>query len=801
MSPAPAPRHYAAVFVISLALLMQEIAVARTLSVALFSHYAFVAISLAMFGIGLSGLAVYLFPVHFAASRLDRQVVSYAAGFGVSAVLSVLVFLNHQVVQELSAAGLLSLAFAYGVLAVPFFLGGVCVSLLMTHFSARIDRIYFADLAGAGAGCLAVVTVMQGVPAPEVPLIVALLATGSAVLIAARTAGARRLGPALALAAAVALVATNAATDLFRMRFVKSWTYRYSELERWNAFSRVSVIPDPRASGARLAGDGERAAGPDMKMLDIDGAAWTPMLRFDGEPGELAFLRGSVIYAAHALRPGARVLIVGTGGGRDILAAKAFAQPSVLGIELNPLMREIVQEAYGDYSGRPYTLDGVEVIIDEARSRFRALDRRFDVIQLSLIDTFALNGAGGFVFSENYLYTTESFREFHRLLAPDGVLSVSRYFVPSYRLEILKVVAMIRAAWEAEGARDVAAEVVVLRQGLDGTVLARRGAYTGAELDRIRQFARENGVALVYDPSSDEPSEIGDLLRTESFAAYLDGHPFLIRPATDDRPFFFSFLRGRLAPGDVPEPSSDPFQFLRQWQDALILLYGLVAVVTLMAVLFFFVPLLAFGRRSERIPASTALPLLLYFACLGYGFMMIEIPLLQRFMLLLGYPVYALAVVLFALLLFSGCGSLLSLRLGGPPGRNLTRVLTGIVVIAALYVLAVPALIDALLGTPIALRIAATIGLLAPIGLPLGMAYPLGITVLRTFDDALVPWAWGINGALSVVASVGAIFLGSRIGFSAAFLTGVAAYALALAIIALVQRDGVPSPVVEAAAR
>jgi hypothetical protein len=293
-------------------------------------------------------------------------------------------------------------------------------------------------------------------------------------------------------------------------------------------------------------------------------------------------------------------------------------------------------------------------------------------------------------------------------------------------------------------------------------------------------------MQVLFAPALAAKSEpVAALLGAADLDAYFNGYPFLIQPPTDDRPFFFHFLRGRLAAGDIPDRKRDPFQFLAHWNEAQWLLYMLIAVVSMLAAVFFFVPLLlARPRLRTQGGLLTTLPLLLYFACLGYGFMMLEIPLLQRFMLLLGYPVYALAVVLFALLLSSGTGSLLSTRFAAAPRRALVRILAGIVVLACVYVVVLPTLISAALGASIYLRIALTVALLAPIGVLLGMAYPLGIGVLRGRGEELVPWAWALNGALSVVASVLAIFLGSRFGFTAAFLTGVAAYALALAIMA-----------------
>jgi hypothetical protein len=222
-------------------------------------------------------------------------------------------------------------------------------------------------------------------------------------------------------------------------------------------------------------------------------------------------------------------------------------------------------------------------------------------------------------------------------------------------------------------------------------------------------------------------------------------------------------------------------------------MYALLVVVSAIAIVFFLGPLLFFARGSgASIAVSTAAPLLFYFACLGYGFLMIEIPLLQRFVLFLGYPVYALAVVLFAVLFFSGLGSLLVERMTTPPHAVLRRVVAAIVLLSLLYVAGLPSVIRHFLGASIAVRIALTVALLAPIGLLLGMAYPLGIRILRGFGEGLVPWAWGLNGVMSVVASVLAVFIGSRIGFTAVFLTGIAAYVLAIASITLALR-GRPS--------
>ena len=789
----PSRRHYAAIFLVSMALLVLEISVARILSVALYSHYAFVAISLAMFGLGVSSLVVYLLPNHFSPERVDEQVVTYTRLFSVTAAISVAIFLQIPIVQELSASGFISLSAAYTVLAIPFFFGGICIALLMTHFSAHIGSIYWADLFGASAGCLIVVVVMQVLPAPQVALVAAALATVVSFAIARASGASVGRADWLTVTAVAGLVLAGATTEMLTMRYVKNWDFAYADYEAWNAFSRISAfdVDQNAAQVLPLKNPSDTYSDEDYPatmMLDIDGAAWTPMMNYNGDIESIQFLRESVLYAAHHLNPNSNVLIIGTGGGRDILAALAFEQRSVLGIELNPLMRHMVEERYADYSGQPYTQPKVRVILDEARSRLHQINRKFGIIQLSLIDTFSLNAAGGFVFSENNLYTRQAFQQYYRHLTNDGILSITRYFVPDYPVEILRTLNLMRSAWEAEGVDSILDRVLVLKVGMSCTVLIKKTKYTETELAVVDRLIEDYGVSVLYGPGRwvGHP-DVVDVLRAEDPVAFSAAYPYRIDTPTDDRPFFFSFLRGRLE--KVPTLQEDPFQFLRLWNDAINLVYMLITVVATLATVFFFGPLILLARRGfDGVPATTTMAYLLYFAMLGYGFMMIEIPLLQQFILFLGYPVYALAVVLFALLLFSGTGSLLTTRFTGDPRANLSKTLVAIVGTSLVYAYGLPMVIDQFLGISIAMKIPIAVFLLMPVGLLLGMAYPLGISLLRSESESLVPWAWGMNGAMSVVASVLATFIGSRLGFTVALLTGVSAYGLGLACIAFAGR-------------
>jgi spermidine synthase len=793
MDATPSRKHYAAIFLISFCLLVLEISFARLLSVIMVSHYAFVAISMAMFGLGLSALVVYLRPDHFSLDRLDEHLNNYFSAFAVAAALCPFVFLQFRVAQELSLEGFFKLSFAYGLLAIPFFLGGICVAMLMTHFSSKIGRIYFADLAGASLGCLGVVFLMETVASTYISLVVATLVAIGTLGAAWRAPQPRLSAPLVACAVCVGLIVAAGTTDLYKIRYIKNWSIQYSsEYEGWNSFSRVGAFNTPKNAAQTVPLKHPNAwytdkDYPATMMLDIDGAAWTPMMNFDGNIESIQFLRDSILYTAHHLKPDARVLLIGLGGGRDILAAKAFGQPYIKGIEINPLMLDVVNRQYGDYSGRPYTLPGVDVSIDEARSRLHRLDDIFDVIQLSLIDTLSLNSAGGVVFSENNLYTVEAFREYFEHLSDDGILSLHRYFVPAYPVEIQRLAILARRAWAEEGVGDFEKHIVVLRSFVNGTLLVKKSPFTPEDLAILDRLEADRVFQVLYRPgATDGPiAGVTEVITTPDLDRYVANHDFVIHAPTDDQPFFWNFLRSRL---DSPPPlSKDPNGFMRMWDDALALMYMLIFVVTGFAVAFFIGPLLLTARRGiAGVQLRHTIVFMLYFACLGYGFLLIEIPLMQRFTLLLGKPIYSLAVVLFALLLFSGLGSLWSARFVDRNRQAVLGALVAILVLSVGYAAYLPQVIEAMLGAGIVARVATTIALLAPIGIPLGMTYPLGISVLREFSEDLVPWAWGMNGVMSVVASVMAAFLASRIGFTAAFLTGVGAYAMALACLGLV---------------
>jgi SAM-dependent methyltransferase len=481
------------------------------------------------------------------------------------------------------------------------------------------------------------------------------------------------------------------------------------------------------------------------------------------------------------------VLIIGSGGGRDILVALLYGARHVRAVEVNPLVYQTAAELFGDFTGHVYSGPRVEPVVGDARSYIANSHERFDVILASLIDTWAASSAGAFALTENLLYTTDAFRDYHAHLEDDGILSISRW----HPFETPRLLATAFAAWREAGAADPRQHAMLLRSPVQSgfasavsTLLMKKRPFTPEEIRAVEAFCAESGLFLAL-----APDRIADPVVQEFFAAG-DGARTRwagvdMSPASDERPFFFNMVRpstqllrmlGLRTPSDAVEGG-----FEGNLTATRVLIQLFFAVLLLLS-LMVGVPL-ALRSGALRTPGWRAI--LGYFACLGLGYIVIEVGLLQRLILLLGKPVYALAVILSTMLLASGCGSFAAGRFG------VIRLQTRLVLLLAfssallfVYAFLLPPLLGALLGSPFAVRLLASVALVALPGFLLGMPFPSGIRALELAGrPGLVPWVWGINGAMSVMASVSAIILAIEVGYTAVFLLGAACYGLAALLI------------------
>ena len=732
-----------------------QVLLTRVLSAVLAYHFSFLAISLALLGVGAGGLVVYL-RQGWAAGPVEPRLARWSAGLAALLVVMPLALVRLDYSTGLGAGVTVDFALTLVAIcvlaAVPFCVAGVVIALAVRGYARWIGTVYAFDLLGAAVGALAVVPLLWLVSGTTLLVALSLLAALAALLFG----GGRIAVGAIALAAvAVALAAT---TSLYALPPHTTGPDVEPVAERWTPLSRVLGYPPP--------------AGSDFALLFYDRVYAPVPVRAPGAPlPDWRALRLGPQSVGYELAGPGHTLVIGGGGGRDIENALSAGQRRVDVIELNRAIREVVDEDLARWSGSPYSLPGVSVDIGDGRSRLAARDTRYDVIHIGFTDTLSANSAAGFALTEANLYTREAYGEYFEHLAPGGVLSVSRL----HRLvgdEALRATVLALAALEDEGVERPERNVVVMLgrdifNELYGTVLVRREPWSTAELDHIRTLARERGEGVAYAPGGPYQLEWADLAAAPGYEEFCRSYRLDVCPPTDDRPFFFNMTRlGDLAAAPPPGYffTTDPVRVL-----ALTL-----AVLLVLCAAAFGLPLLLAPSRAHP-PLRT----MVFFAAIGLGFLLLEIALIQRFVLFLGFPTYALSIVLFSLLLSTGVGSLLSARVADPR-RALLTALTFACGLLAVAAVGLQPLLAALIDLPFAARVALSVAMLAPAGVALGMAMPIGLTRLSGLHPGAVPWAWAVNGVTSVLASVLAVGVAITWGLTAVVVLALACYLAAL---------------------
>jgi hypothetical protein len=547
---------------------------------------------------------------------------------------------------------------------------------------------------------------------------------------------------------------------------------------KWNSFSRVAVYD--RSHGDWSLSARYTGALPETRFMDIDSAASTPILHFDGDLSKVDYLRYELTGLAYHLMEGRRkgssltentfsALVIGPGGGRDLLTALVFGAARVEGVEVNPIIaRDVMLGQFRDFSGSIYANPRVSVAIDDGRSYVRRSNERYDVIQASLVDTWAATAAGAYTLTENTLYTKEAFDDYLDHLSEGGILTITRWVFDGLRLVSLAQAACASRGWS------LADRLAVVQQDRVATFLLKKTPFTPDDVARLRNTAAALDFTILYVPGQrDAANDYARLALSSDPTAFYNSYGLDVRPTTDNRPFFFHTTK-----------IHDQFQ--TAFGRSMLFGNGLSALMTLMMISSGFVVLFVVGPlalSAGELGGSHWPRWLCYFGLLGAGFMLVEVSLLQRFVLLLGHPVYSLTVTLFSLLLGTGAGSLLSQRFGdGELQRRVQLVLLGIVAIAILGIVALPPIIAVSISASHTARIALAVLLIAPAGVLMGMPLPAGVRLLAAGNAELVPWAWGMNGALSVIGATVAVFIAMNWGFSVTLLTGAAAY-LAAAVL------------------
>jgi spermidine synthase len=806
------PATYGGIFLVALATLMLEILLTRIVSVQAWYHLAFFIISLAMLGMTAGALAVFVIPSAFSATKIALRLAQSAFGFALAVPISLALVLDSKLVPVTDLASFFGLLGTGAVLAVPFVLAGLTLTLALTKAGLPPGISYGVDLCGAALGCILVIPILEKFDGPSAAVVSAGIAALAGVAFA-EGAGRRRLavGGVIFGALLFALAGFNASQTWppLRPRWVKGSPEKVGSFDyiRWNTYSRVTAGPSV-TSPPFYWGVGDRIPPAvrnrpvEQRHVVIDGLAATTMQRAASNRETTEILPWDATQFVHHIRPHGPAAVIGVGGGRDVVSAVRAGHESVLGLEINKAIVALHRDVMPEYSGLAL-LPGVSLVQDEARSYLARDKTRYSVINMPMIDTWAATGAGAFTLSENGLYTVDAWRVFLSRLAPRGIFTVSRWYIEDAAGEAIRLTALAMDTLFSLGITDPRRHIVIMRGGWVATMLVSPSPFSDGDLAAIDRESAALGISILLDPrrapalplmAAVTQQTSSDALQRWAKAQTLD-----FRPPTDERPFFFNLVRPRswLAGTGV---TSKRIAYGGNLQATRTLVYATV-VSTVLAAFALLLPLAIRRGKLGHLAKGEIATSLLYFALIGFGFMFVELGLLSRLSVFLGHPTLALAVLLSSIILFAGLGSLLSGRLAIDRAR--AAMLFPLVPAALLLVLQplMNFLMHAGDSATKPVRIAISILLIAPPALGLGFGFPVGLRLVNRLEksrqstrDSIGPWLWGVNGACGVTASGLALACSMAWGVSATLLAGAGCYALLTLPALRIQRAGTSDP-------
>lgn len=893
---------YAGVFLLALSIILFQIALTRVFAVMMWHHLTYMVVSIALLGFGAAGS---LLTAQRDALKKESPLGPLAlasAGYGLAVIASYLavreVDINSLELWKFKA-NLGRLLAIYAIVAVPYLLGGLALGMALMRFVDHVDKLYFTDLVGSAVGGAASVGLLVLMGGASTVLASAVLGAGAGLAFA--IGGRKYRGPSVAaLVITFGLWLTSAG-----LPGMPNWDWdppfapgkellnlqtnsEDVELDRiHSATAEVEVGPSMPAAPF-IGGDFGSSARQQIqaRLVGQDGTAPTQLMQGAGRIEDFPFLRTTQAASSYVARESLdlhepNVLVIGVGGGVDVMVALAFEAQHVTAVEINSAMIEMVTERYDEYldglmrPGAHSYSDRVELVQSEGRSHMRSRDEKYDIIQMSGVDSFTALSTGAYTLSESYLYTIEAVQEFYEHLKPGGYVNYSRFILTRPQKKPRETLRLANIAFEALtelGIEDPASHIAVFQGEVWASTMIKRGPFTRTEIDALERFAdEENFIGLIYDPlhTSDQfearpdrlarvrksrrafvqqlhsqlmPGRAADeieaaaeqltqaylarfegnpaaeesaldglaafmpedqrerarvfgrtfLDNTEELAqlvtqglietrsdyhtllrgtpderrAFLDTYEYDISACTDDSPFFFNYYRyGMLLDSFGSSQESELIErYHPDFPVGHMVLIASLVQIAILALVLIFLPLRALDRRGLK--AEGTWRFFTYFAALGMGFMFVEIVLMQKLVIFLGHPTYAVSVVLSSLLGFAGIGSFLSGKVQVLSKTNLMRLAFTIAATVLLVAFALDQVLPALLGQSFALRAVATVITILPLGLVLGMAFPTGLRIVKDRAPQLLPWCWAINGFLSVFSSLFCIVLSMVLGFS-----------------------------------
>jgi len=758
------PKLTIVIFIASMSVLMYELALVRIFSVSFLTNTAFVAVSIALFGLVAGGLIVYSKAGYFSVDRAKERIGVFFFFYCISLFVFPLIFLR----LNLSNDNGLVIGVAFFLAAVPFALANICLSVLFRDGHDRFGSLYAADMCGAAVGVIVAAVLMNLFSAVNVIFAAAILAAVAFLIYSPdRRRRAWRAGAVFLVLLGLLLV-VNSRFNFIDIVYTKKGAEKNVVFTGWTSFSRVALHAESGTVSASFA-PGIASGEPSSMYIDIDSGAATPVYRWDGSAAGAEFMKHDLSGLVYAIAPRGSALVIGPGGGRDVLAAHANGF-TVKGVDINPIIvNDIMKGRLRDFSGNLYSLPGVDISVAEGRGFLKRDRHTYDAIHLPLVDTWASTSAGNMFLVEGYLYTVEAMDDYLRHLESGGMLSIERWELDGARLVPMYLEAARRA-----GISEPERNILIMSNAKQSSHLTdyifKTTPFTHEEIAAAERFAETNGFTVAYSPEGGGDNIYTKLLRGPDRDAAIAAFDKRLSPAYDNDPFFFfSTPFWKILSGDgFNDPNLDGG------------LSAFLVVVLLAAVLCLLFPL--FGRK-KRAPLPAGLPLwshIVYFSLLGVAFILVEIPLIQKFVLFLEQPIYSYSVILTSLLLFAGLGSAASAKFDCT--KKSVFVILGFSLLALLtfYVFFIDRVVGATIDLPLGWKIILAGLLTAPPALGMGMMLPLGMRRIGALGgEGAIAWCWAVNGAFSVMASILAVILSIAFGFNAVLAMAAVAYAVA----------------------
>ncbi len=786
------PKIFFVIFLCSSSSLAYEITLTRVFSISLWYHFAFMIISIAMLGIGASGTVLSLYPKLRNLSNIGIYTLLLGVSISLSYVSSNQILFDP-VRLSWDRMQLLYISFYYVILSIPFFFTGLIIATAFSYISERAGLLYGADLLGAGTGSMCVLYLMT-ISGPEKAVLVISLI----VLSAAFIAGGKKIKPIslFLILLTLALLIIHPSFINLRMSPYKGLqiALRYPGAEHlktyFSFFSRIDTFKSPAVRFAPGLSLRYLDALPEQIGFSIDGGE-TNAITASNDRKTLTFLRYLPSALPYEMSKKDDVLILDPKGGLQAVVAEYYGFLNIYKIESNPLLIKIIKKDFNRFSGSIYSENTWSGL---GRSWLKSDYRKFDIIDISLMGTVPY---GSFGISENYRFTVEAFMEYIGHLKPDGFLSINLFILPPPRME-LRLLNTIITSMEKLGIKDIEKQIAAIRSWGSICILVKKTPFSPDEIESIKVFSKERWFDLIHYPGIKEeetniyirmPSNeyftaFKEILNPETRRSFVDHYVFDTRPVRDDNPFFHYYLKLKNVK-TIYKIMGEKWQYFIEEGYILPAVFIQVLLLSLIFILLpafsppFNSPLTKGGYRGVKggiggfIKARRFLP---YFAFIGIGFMFVEVSLIQKIILPLENPSYAVATVLASILISSGIGSLLSYRV---PGLRSPSVAIALSFLIIAYSILLPTVSDIISPHSMPVKIISVFFTFMPLSLLMGIPFPTGLKILGERDESLIPWAWAINGSLSVLAPILSIMLAMVVGFKIVLWIGALTYAMA----------------------